>query len=152
MPHILWLWVAEYEPEHCTLYMLTSAPLYTQWEEADIKLVDADLLELVLVRGQLPALRETVLYPALCSQLEHPGTTPPPNTLLFARLLQCPHGEVGGRLQWESPGAKVKKTVGQLYSVGMTVEAGSLVLSSQGFHPGLRTVNTAMDSLGQILH
>ncbi len=129
----------------------TVLPLY-QWQVAHTKLLDSDLLELILLRGQLPAVRETAIFPALCSWLRHPDQASQPSALLFARLLQCPLGEVADRMMWSALGAKVKKTAGQLHSAGMMIEAGSIVLMSQDFHPGLQTVNGSIDLLCHFFH
>ena len=85
----------------------------------------------------------TPIYPVLCKYLQC-SITGSLNAEFFARLLHCSKGQIQEVLALSAPAKRLQKVARQLYEADFMVEAGSLFLSAQCFHPGLQTVNTAL--------
>ena len=111
---------------------------------------DADLLELVIVKEKLSVITMTPLYPVLCKYLQCPNITGNLNTELFARLLHCPISQIQETLALSTPAKRLQKVVKQLCNADFKIEAGSLFLSAQLFHPGLQTMNTALGFMDRL--
>ena len=102
------------------------------------------------MRGQVPVVCESSLYPLLCVYLKDPGAAGLPSLPLFAKLLKCSEEEASAKLSLATPAERVRRVAGQLYSAGLRVEAGSLILLAQVFHPGLQTVNSGLEFLSRL--
>ncbi len=63
---------------------------------------------------------------------------------LFARYFQCSKSELPNQLSLDSPSLRVRRVAQQLYEEGLVVDAGSLLLKLQDFHP---TLNAAVVTL-----
>ena len=105
---------------------------------------DAALFELIILKEQVSAISNTPVYPPLCEYLKNPSQFSSQNTRLFARLLCCSEDDVSEKLATENPAQRVKNVATQLHNAGLRMEAGSLVLSAQVFHPALATMNSAL--------
>ena len=95
------------------------------------------------MKEKVSVITTTPLYPVLCKYLQC-SITGSLNTEFFARLLHCPKSQIQERSALLAPAKRLQKVVKQLYEADFVVEAGSLFLSAQFFHPGLQTVNTAL--------
>jgi len=93
---------------------------------------------------QVSSLTNTPVYPPLCEYLKNPLSSCRLNMRLFARLLCCSEDEVSKKLSLDNPAQRVRKVATQLQSAGLKIEAGSLLISTQVFHPGLATLNSAL--------
>ena len=129
--------------------VLNNALLLTNMQVEHMQF-DADLFELVILRGQVPSTTTTAIYSSLCGYLQNPGIIDPPSNVLFAELLCCSEDVVCEKLALTSPAEHVRKVAKQLYSAGLKIEAGSLLLSAQAFHTGLQTVNSAVAFLSRM--
>ena len=105
---------------------------------------DAALFELIILKEQVSAIVNTPVYPPLCDYLKNPPRFSIQNTRLFARLLCCSEDDVSEKLAIENPAQRVKQVATQLHDTGLRMEAGSLILSAQLFHPALATMNGAL--------
>ena len=119
--------------------------MQVKWETVEASPVDDDLLELLLHRNKVLELRlnKHPLYRHLCSYIQAPsgGLL---QKRLFARLLQCSEEEVDKKLCLHDKSERVKAFAEQLYQGGFSVEAGSLLLTSLGFHRELLTVTDSL--------
>lgn len=114
--------------------------------------VDADLLELILVRRKVgvSAVVNGPLFPLLCDHVNAPGV-PSLSTNLFSRLLHCSEAEVSEMLSLDSSAERLKDAVHQIQSSGLHMEAGSLLLRGHSPHPAIATLNNALEYLKKIV-
>ncbi len=84
------------------------------------------------------------LYLQLCEHLKTSVTIDIVNKHLFTRYLQCSESELPNKLCFDSPAVRVKRVAHQLYKEGLVLEAGSLLLKLQAFHPTVSTLNGAV--------
>ena len=66
------------------------------------------------------------------------------NMHLFARYFQCSESELPNKLSLDCPSLRVKRVAQQLYEEGLVVDAGSLLIKLQDFHPTVSTLNGAV--------
>ena len=110
--------------------------------------VDTDLLELILVRRKVgvSAVVNGPLFPLLCDYIKAPGI-PSMDKNLFSRLLHCSEAEIFESLHLDNPAERLRDTVHQVQSSGLSMEAGSLLLRGHSPHPAIATLNDALEYL-----
>ncbi len=107
---------------------------------------DLNLLELIVITGSVAVIKtfHNSLYLQLCEYLQKSMTVENLNMHLFARYFQCSESELPKKLSLDCPSLRVKRVAQQLYEEGLVVDAGSLLLKLQDFHPTVSTLNGAV--------
>ena len=110
--------------------------------------VDSDLLELILVTRKVgaSAVVNGPLFPLLCDYIKAPSILSMDKNL-FSRLLHCSEAEISVRLHLNNPAERLKDSVHQVQSSGLSMEAGSLLLRGHSPHPAIATLNNALKCL-----
>ena len=91
------------------------------------------------------------LYSDLLNYVKNPTLETKALTVsLFSRLLHCSEVELEETLHLDNPAKRVMLVAKQLRDGGLIMEAGSLVLSAQQFHPTLMALNNAVSFVGKL--
>lgn len=108
--------------------------------------IDTDILELIMLKKQVLQLFHSTLYVNLCRHLQNPPSPSESsiNYTLFSNIMKCEERDVDEKLLNSSPSEKVKHVSEVLCASGLIVEASSLLLVAQHFHPCLCSLNTAL--------
>ena len=109
--------------------------------------VDPTTLELIIQREHLPLLLSTPLHSQLYSYLvQAPVTLSGLNVDLLSLVMRCNEHELAEELCLDCPSKRLAKVACQLHKAGLHVEAGSLFCRAQVIHPGLLSVNSALQA------
>eukprot|EP00731_Ephydatia_muelleri_P035481 Em0127g11a len=70
---------------------------------------------------------------------------------VFTKVLSCSASELSERLSLNQPAKRVREVAQQLFDGGFKAAAGSLVLSTQQFHPNTLTVSDGVTYVNRLM-
>jgi len=111
--------------------------------------MSADVFELLILKKQVSLVVSMSFYIQLSAHLQSPQEDI--STELFTKVLTCSPSELSERLSLNQPAKRVREVAQQLFGGGFKAAAGSLLLSTQQFHPHTLTVNDAVTYVNRLM-
>ncbi|KAL5481459.1 hypothetical protein EMCRGX_G021620 [Ephydatia muelleri] len=118
-------------------------------QESSVPIMSADVFELLIVKKQVSLVVSLPFYIQLSAHLQSPQEDI--STELFTKVLSCSASELSERLSLNQPAKRVREVAQQLFDGGFKAAAGSLVLSTQQFHPNTLTVSDGVTYVNRLM-
>eukprot|EP00731_Ephydatia_muelleri_P015816 Em0009g240a len=118
-------------------------------QESSVPIMSADVFELLIVKKQVSLVVSLPFYIQLSAHLQLPQEDI--STELFTKVLSCSASELSERLSLDQPAKRVREVAQQLFDGGFKAAAGSLVLSTQQFHPNTLTVSDGVTYVNRLM-
>ncbi|KAL5481479.1 hypothetical protein EMCRGX_G021646 [Ephydatia muelleri] len=118
-------------------------------QESAVPIMSADVFELLIVKKQVSLVVSLPFYIQLSAHLQSPQEDI--STELFTKVLSCSASELSERLSLNQPAKRVREVAQQLFDGGFKAAAGSLVLSTQQFHPNTLTVSDGVTYVNRLM-
>ncbi|KAL5481489.1 hypothetical protein EMCRGX_G021658 [Ephydatia muelleri] len=118
-------------------------------QESSVPIMSADVFELLIVKKQVSLVVSLPFYIQLSAHLQLPQEDI--STELFTKVLSCSASELSERLSLNHPAKRVREVAQQLFDGGFKAAAGSLVLSTQQFHPNTLTVSDGVTYVNRLM-
>ena len=131
--------------QHCDVCSLVPNTV----QESSVPIMSADVFELLIVKKQVSLVVSLPFYIQLSAHLQLPQEDI--STELFTKVLSCSASELSERLSLNQPAKRVREVAQQLFDGGFKAAAGSLVLSTQQFHPNTLTVSDGVTYVNRLM-
>ena len=124
-------------------------PVPNTVQVSSVPIMSADVFELLIVKKQVSLVVSLPFYIQLSAHLQSPQEDI--STELFTKVLSCSASELSERLSLNQPAKRVREVAQQLFDGGLKAAAGSLVLSTQQFHPNTLTVSDGVTYVNRLM-